>query len=142
MELAKVRETFEFILGSWRKAQALRAKAQAYRLSATGGGIRYDKDHVQTSPEDYQSIWIIKAVDCDSQAAKIIEMSDGVRLKAVEWMEAVCRENEQFVLNQHYLLGRTYTEISDEYVDLFDYGSKTTMFDIAQRGMRRIAEKF
>lgn len=141
MDIAKVRQAFELVLDSWRKAQALKEKAKAYRLSATGGGIRYDKDHVQVSPEDYQAKWIIKAADCEAQAIKVYEIADAVRQTVFHWMETACSDEEQFVLTQHYLLGKPYAEIKDEYIDLFDYKSKTTMFNVAQRGMKKIAEK-
>ena len=141
MELAKVRKTFDFVLDSWRKAHALKSTAESYRLSATGGGIRYDKDHVQTSPKDYQADWIIKAADCEAQAVKILEMSDEARATAYAWMEVCCSDEEQYVLTQHYLLGETYTEIKDGFMELFDYGAKTTMFDIAQRGLKKISGK-
>lgn len=141
MELAKVRETFEFVLDSWRKAQLLKSTAESYRLSATGGGIRYDKDHVQTSPEDYQALWIIKAADCEAQAVKVLDISDSARAMTYSWMDAWCTDEERYVLTEHYLLGKTFSEIKDGFMELFDYGAKTTMFDIAQRGLKKISEK-
>ena len=140
MEIAQVRNAFEFILDSWRKAQVLKSKAESYRLSATGGGIRYDKDRVQTSPEDYQAQWIEKAADCEAEAIKILEMSDGVRQNIYAWVEACCTEDEQFVLIWHYINGKTYAEIRDEYTELFDYKTRMTMYNIAERGMKKIAD--
>ena len=141
MEITKVKETFEFIREAWQRASALREEAITCRLSATGGAIRYDKDRVQTSPQDYQAKWIDRAADLDKEADKVLEMADGVRDMAYSWIKAACKPNEEFVLMQHYFLGKPYNVIKDEYICMFDYGSKTTMFEVAQRGMRRIAEK-
>ena len=141
MELTKVKQEFEFVRESWQKAHALQEEALACRLSATGGGIRYDKDRVQTSPQDFQAKWLDKAADLDKEAEKVLEYAEGVREKVYEWMTVACKDNERYVLLQHYFLGKPYNIIKDEYICMFDYGSKTTMFDVAQRGMKRIADK-
>jgi len=142
MDIQKVRTAFEFVRESWQKAQALHEKANVCRMSATGGAIRYDKDKIQTFPENYQEKWLIQAEDLDYQAKQVLQIAEKVREMTYSWMTAACRENEQFVLLQHYFLGKPYNTIKDEYIMLFEYGSKTTMYDVALRGMKRIAEKF
>jgi hypothetical protein len=140
MDIAKVKETFEFVLDSWRKSQILQEKARSYRLSATGGGIRYDKDRVQTSPDDYQSRWIIAAADCEAEAVRTLALSDEARQKVYDWVEAYCSDEEQYVLVWHYINGKSYNEIKEEYIELFDYRVKSTMYNIAQRGIAKIAD--
>ena len=142
MDIQKVKAAFEFIREAWQKARALQEKANVCRTNAEGGAIRYDKDKIQTTPENYQEKWLVQAGDLDEQAKQVLRMAEAAREATYSWLTAVCHENEQFVLLQHYFLGKPYNAIKDEYITMFDYGSKTTMYDVALRGMKRIAEKF
>ena len=57
-----------------------------------------------------------------------------------DWVEAYCSDEEQYVLVWHYINGKSYNEIKEEYIELFDYRVKSTMYNIAQRGIAKIAD--
>ena len=141
MDIQKVRQAFELIRKAWQTSKALHEKANICRQNAIGSAIRYDKDNIQTSPRDTQAEWLNEAADLDREAAQVLAIAESARESTYQWMRAVCKENEQYVLLQYYFAGKSYNAIKDEYIMMFDYGSKTTMYDVAQRGIRRIAEK-
>lgn len=140
MEIAEVRQKFEEVRNNRRKIAQLRAEAESLRLSAMGGAIRYDKDRVQTSPENYQEEWLVKAVDLEKQADNLIAQGDKIRATLFNWMSC-CTSEERIVLTNHYINDMTYREIEYEYSDAFDDKRYNAMWYIAQRGIERIAEK-
>lgn len=141
MELAKVREEFERARTNRRDVMRLRAEAETLRMSAMGGAIRYDKDRVQTSPENYQEEWLVKAADLEKQADSLIEKGDEIRKRLYIWMD-VCTQEERIVLTAHYINDLTYREIEYEYDTALDYKKFNTAHDIAMRGLQKISENF
>lgn len=141
MELAKVREEFEYARQNRRKIEQLRAQAESLRLSCMGRSIQYDKDNVQTSPEDYQAKAIAKAVDMEAEADRLIMTGDKTRAKLFLWMD-ICTAEERIVLTNHYINDMTYREIEYECADALDYKRFNAAFYIAQRGIEKISAHF
>ena len=139
MEMSKIREEFERARTNRRDVMRLRAEAETLRMSAMGGAIRYDKDRVQTSPENYQEEWLVKAADLEKQADSLIEKGDQIRAKLYRWMD-LCDNDERIVLTAHYINDMTYREIEYEYSDAFDDRRYNAMWYIAQRGMEHISD--
>lgn len=138
MEIAQVRQKFDEARTNRRDVMRLRAEAENLRLSAMGGAIRYDKDKVQTSPENYQEEWLVKAADLELAADRLIASGDKLRAMLYKWME-VCSSEERIVLIAHYINDKTYREIEYEYEEALDYKRYNAAFYIAQRGIEKIS---
>ena len=139
MDIAEVRSEFEYVRENRRRIEMLRAQAEALRLSCIGRAIQYDKDTIQTSPEDYQAKAIAKAADMDIAADKLIVAGDKVRAKLLEWME-VCTDKETVVLTNHYFNGMTYREIEFECDEVLGNRSYARAHQIAQDGLQKISK--
>jgi len=139
MEITQVRQKFDEARMNRRNVMRLRAEAENLRLSAMGGAIRYDKDKVQTSPENYQEEWLVKAADLELAADRLIASGDKLRAMLYKWME-VCSSEERIVLIAHYINDKTYREIEYEYDEALDYKRYNAAFYIAQRGIEKISE--
>lgn len=141
MDIAKVRSEFEYVRENRRQIETLRGQAEALRLSCIGRAIQYDKDPVQTSPEDYQLKAISKAVDLDNEADKLIVAGDKVRAKLLVWMD-VCTDEERIVLISHYLNDKSYREIEFEYDDALSDRTYVGAYRYAQNGIKKISANF
>lgn len=138
MDITQVRQKFDEARTNRRNVMRLRAEAENLRLSAMGGAIRYDKDKVQTSPENYQEEWLVKAADLELAADRLIASGDKLRAMLYKWME-VCSSEERIVLIAHYINDKTYREIEHEYDEALDYKRYNAAFYIAQRGIEKIS---
>ena len=141
MELAKVKSEFEYVRENRRKVERLREQAEALRLSCMARSIQYDKDNVQTSPEDYQAKAIAKAIDLDTQADMLITSGDKNRSILTNWMN-VCTDEERIVLINHYFNDMTYREIEFECDDALNDRTYVGAYRYAQAGMKKISESF
>ena len=138
MDITQVRQKFDEARTNRRDVMRLRAEAENLRLSAMGGAIRYDKEKVQTSPENYQEEWLVKAADLELAADRLIASGDKLRAMLYKWME-VCSSEERIVLTAHYINDITYREIEYEYDEALDHKRYNAAFYIAQRGIEKIS---
>lgn len=99
-------ETFDYLMQVRKKDNAIRRmtmKCEELRSCLLPGAIRYDKDRVQSSPEDKVSEILCKVADLEAQieqfqqekAMLIIEIGD-----AIELLED---DNEKTVLTEFYI---------------------------------------
>jgi hypothetical protein len=139
MTFAEVRAKFEQARDNRRHVASLRAEAESYRLMAQGSAIRYDKDHVQTSPKDYQSEYLIKAAELDQKADDLVRSGYYINAQLIKWLD-VCKDDERIVLTYHYINNVTYREIEYECSEALGDKRYNTAHDIAQRGIQRIAD--
>ena len=83
-----------------------RMELEALRYKASGAGaIRYDKDSVQTSPEDYMAMAILDIVELEKQiqeAENKIERTKGEAYAIVRKME---KPDHRAVIEWYYLNG-------------------------------------
>lgn len=102
MTIPELRAQFHKVRDNRREVLALREKAEALRQSAMGGAIRYDKDHVQTTPMNYQEQALVEAADMEAQADKLIEIGDILRLTLLSYINRLDDIEEQTILIRHY----------------------------------------
>lgn len=79
-------------------------KIEYLRYKASGAtGIRYDKDHVQTSPEDMMCQALAEAADLERKLSdrhkRLIEMRDYVKDVVFLWNDKEARAIEIYYLN-------------------------------------------
>lgn len=114
--MSELQETYDFLLGPrrisdeiWRKA----LRRQELRSCLLPSGITYDKDPVQTSPEDSMARVIAEVDEIDSQidalqrarALEILRIS-----RVIDQMED---PREATVLDAYYLGRRSMQEIAE-----------------------------
>jgi DNA-directed RNA polymerase specialized sigma subunit len=76
-------------------------------------GIRYDKDKVQTSPEDTLSKIVGKISDLEKQRTQLVRERRLLLLEIQDALDRLDNENEQIVLEAYYLSRMSMREISD-----------------------------
>lgn len=87
---------------------------EALRYKASGAGaIRYDKEHVQSSPEDYFVMAIADVIEIEKQikeAEDNMEKSKGAAYAIIRKME---KPDQRTMLEWYYLNGVSMLEICD-----------------------------
>ena len=88
-------------------------KVEYLRYRATGGGaIRYDKDHVQTSPEDILSSSLAQAVDLEKDIAQAKELIELRRNYTIEKLKTWTDVQSAFILATFYIDSESLMSIS------------------------------
>lgn len=86
-------------------------RLEEMRAYATGGGgIRYDKDRVQTSPVDTMSAAVIDIVDLESRIGQTIRRYVEARETIIEQIRGLHNEVYTRILYDVYVLGMTLKE--------------------------------
>ena len=85
------RRDLDLIHDAEKKINLLKLELEALRYKASGaGGIRYDKDRVQTSPNDYMTMAIADAIELEKHINDMeaeIEEKKGEAYAIVRQME-------------------------------------------------------
>ena len=97
-----------------RRVTALRAEAEALRQSATASAIRYDKDHVQTSPVNYQEMALVKAVDADMEADALNVEGNRLRMELMELIGRLDDEQDRAIIIKYYFNDESIRDIEYE----------------------------
>ena len=96
-----------------KKLHGKRLELEALRYRASGAGaIRYDKDHVQTSPDDYLAMAMADIIEIDKfikAAEEDIEKKKGKAYSIVRRME---KDDHRTFIEWYYLNGLSMIEIS------------------------------
>ena len=98
-----------------RELKLKRDELDALRYKASGAGaIRYDKDHVQTSPQDYLSMAMDDIIKIEKQIEEretIIEEKKG---KAYAIVRKIQQAEQRTVLEWYYLNGLSMIETANK----------------------------
>lgn len=97
-------------------------------------GIRYDKDKVQTSPEDQLSRIVAKASDLRRKQQRLIRKKGRLVIEISENIERLSDENEKTVLTAYFLSRMQMTDIAA----MIGYSTRQT-YNIRQKGLQKIA---
>ena len=85
---------------------AMNLELEALRYHASGAGaIRYDKDKVQTSPEDFLSMVMDDIVEIDKQIEETRAKVDGLKGRAYSVIRRMSLQEHRTVLELYYLNG-------------------------------------
>lgn len=99
-------------------------------------GIRYDKDKVQTSPEDTLSKIAGKIADLEKLRTQLVRERRLLLLEIQDVLDQLENEQEQIVLEAYYLSRMSMTEISE----MISYSIAQT-YRFRARGLRNIRFK-
>ena len=97
-------------------------------------GIRYDKDKVQTSPEDTLSKIVGKISDLEEQRTQLVRERRLLLLEIQDALDRLDNENEQIVLEAYYLSRMSMREIAE----MISY-SVRQVYTFRKRGIAKIA---
>lgn len=83
-------------------------EVKVLREMVTGRGIAYDKDRVQSSPQNTQEQYIVKWVDLERQ----IDREIAQRSRIINEIQSLENRNYSRVLYERFALGKTFMEIA------------------------------
>lgn len=85
-----------------------RDELDALRYKASGAGaIRYDKDHVQTSPQDFLSIAMDDIIRIEKQIDELESINDELKGEAYGMVRQLKETDQRTILEWYYLNGIT-----------------------------------
>jgi DNA-directed RNA polymerase specialized sigma subunit len=109
------RKDLELIHDAEKKINLLKLELEALRYKASGaGGIRYDKDRVQTSQSDYMTMAIADAIELDKH---IKDMETEIEEKKGEAYAIVRKMNnpdQRAVIEWYYLNGLSMIDTANK----------------------------
>lgn len=97
-------------------------------------GIRYDKDKVQTSPEDTLSKIAGKISDLEKHRTQLVRERRLLLLEIQDVLDRLDNEQEQIVLEAYYLSRMSMREIAE----MISYSVRQT-YTFRKRGIEKIA---
>lgn len=94
-----------------KKLHSKRLELEALRYRASGAGaIRYDKDHVQTSPEDYLAMAMSDIIEIDKFIKAAEEDIEKKKGKAYSIVRKIETEDHRTIIEWYYLNGLSMIE--------------------------------
>ena len=94
-----------------KKLHSKRLELEALRYRASGAGaIRYDKDHVQTSPEDYLAMAMADIIEIDKFIKAAEEDIEKKKGKAFSIVRKIETEDHRTIIEWYYLNGLSMIE--------------------------------
>lgn len=114
MTLEELRNEFRAVRENRRMVDELRSKAEELRQSAMASAIRYDKDRIQTTPENYQERVLVDAADLDKTADRLIIEEDSRKLRLLDMINTLDSMEEQVVLIAHYFNNKSFRDMEDD----------------------------
>lgn len=95
--LSRIKKISNSINSKMLEIEALRYEAQGI------GAIRYDKERVQTTPENYMEIALVDANEKELEIAEDLEKLDKLKQDAYHIVRKMENEDERTLIINHYL---------------------------------------
>ena len=102
-ELEHIRDAEKIINAKKLELDALRYKASG------AGAIQYDKDRVQTSPQDYMAMAIVDIIEIEKQIAEEEENVEQMRGEAYSLVRKMENPEHRAIIEWYYLNGVSMT---------------------------------
>ena len=135
--MSELQETYDTLLGPkrildeiWRKG----LRRQELKNCLLPSGITYDKDPVQTSPEDSMARIMAEIDEIDQQIERLQECRAMEILRLSRVIDALDDPREATVLDAYYLGGRSMREIADHM-----HYSVRTVYRLRTSGAEKMA---
>ena len=92
-----------------------RDELEALRYKASGAGaIRYDKDHVQTSPQDYLAMAMADIIEIEKQIEEKESMLEEMKGKAYTMVRKIPQTDHRIIIEWYYLNGLSMIATADK----------------------------
>lgn len=97
-----------------REIRGKRLELEALRYKASGAGaIRYDKDRVQTSPQDYMTMAIEDVLELEKQIKEDEESIEDIKGEAYRIVRQMKDRDNRALIEWFYLNGLSMTETAE-----------------------------
>ncbi|MBP5414303.1 MAG: hypothetical protein ILN61_03540 [Lachnospiraceae bacterium] len=98
-----------------RALKSKRDELDALRYKASGAGaIRYDKDHVQTSPQDYLSLAMDDIIRIEKQIEEKEAILEELKGKAYTVVRQIPQTDHRIIIEWYYLNGLSMIATADK----------------------------
>lgn len=98
-----------------RALKSKRDELDALRYKASGtGAIRYDKDHVQTSPQDYLSMAMDDIIKIEKQIEEKEAILEELKGKAYTMVRQIPQTDHRIIIEWYYLNGLSMIATADK----------------------------
>lgn len=98
-----------------RALKSKRDELDALRYKASGAGaIRYDKDHVQTSPQDYLSMAMDDIIKIEKQIGEKEAILEELKGKAYTMVRQIPQTDHRIIIEWYYLNGLSMIATADK----------------------------
>ena len=98
-----------------RALKSKRDELDALRYKASGAGaIRYDKDHVQTSPQDYLSLAMDDIIKIEKQIEEKEAILEELKGKAYTMVRQIPQTDHRIIIEWYYLNGLSMIATADK----------------------------
>lgn len=98
-----------------RALKSKRDELDALRYKASGSGaIRYDKDHVQTSPQDYLSLAMDDIIKIEKQIEEKEAVLEEMKGKAYTIVRQIQQTDHRIIIEWYYLNGLSMIDTADK----------------------------
>ena len=105
------KENLEKIRAAEKSIASKRMEIEALLYKASGAGaIRYDKDRVQTSPQDFMTMAIADAIKLEKQIQKTEAKIDEMKCMAYSIVRQMDKVEQRAVIEWFYLNGLSMKE--------------------------------
>lgn len=109
------RTDLELLKDAEKRIFAKKLELEALRYKASGAGaIRYDKDSVQTSPQDYLTLAIADIVELEKQIAEDEIALEDLKGKTYSVIRKIENPEYRALLEWYYLNDRPILEIANK----------------------------
>ena len=97
-----------------RELKSKRDELDALRYKASGAGaIRYDKDHVQTSPQDFLSMAMDDIIRIEKEIEQIETGLEEMKGKAYAMVRTISQTDHRTIIEWYYLNGLSMNATAD-----------------------------
>lgn len=109
-------ETYEFLMQIRRKEIVIRRKESQrdeLRSCLLPGGVRYDRDKIQTTPKDTMTDVMARVVALDNEIEALRHEKAQLIIQVSDAIEKLTDDNEKTVLTEFYIARASMTKVAE-----------------------------
>lgn len=108
------KHNLEVIRDNERSINAMRLELEALRYKASGvGAIRYDKDRVQVSPQDYMTMAIADVLELEKRISEQIDNIEEMKGQAYIIVRKIEAPEQRAIIEWYYLNGLSMIDTAE-----------------------------
>jgi len=108
------KHNLEVIRDNERSINAMRLELEALRYKASGAGaIRYDKDRVQVSPQDYMTMAIADVLELEKRISEQIDNIEEMKGRAYIVVRQIEAPEQRAIIEWYYLNGLSMIDTAE-----------------------------
>lgn len=108
------KHNLEVIRDNERSINAMRLELEALRYKASGvGAIRYDKDRVQVSPQDYMTMALADVLELEKRISEQIDNIEEMKGQAYIIIRKIEAPEQRAIIEWYYLNGLSMIDTAE-----------------------------